>query len=87
MRLLRAYAPSDAGQRVVVEQGFGCAVEVTGTLVASQGKGQSVEMQVDSITVVGWVDDPDTSNPNISVDMFHTLTYRAARRLPALRVA
>ena len=38
----------------------GCSVEATGTLVASQGKGQSVEINADSIEVVGWVEDPDT---------------------------
>ena len=38
----------------------GCAVSVTGQLVASQGKGQSVEIQTASVQVVGWVDDPDT---------------------------
>ncbi|MEO8705854.1 MAG: OB-fold nucleic acid binding domain-containing protein, partial [Kofleriaceae bacterium] len=37
----------------------GCAVRVTGELVASQGKGQSVELRADTIEVVGWVDDPD----------------------------
>jgi asparaginyl-tRNA synthetase len=37
----------------------GCAVEAQGTLVASQGKGQSVEVQADSVKVVGWVDNPD----------------------------
>jgi asparaginyl-tRNA synthetase len=38
----------------------GCAVRATGELVASQGKGQSVEVRADSVEVVGWVDDPDT---------------------------
>ena len=38
----------------------GCAVEATGTIVPSQGKGQSFEMQANAIKVVGWVDDPDT---------------------------
>jgi asparaginyl-tRNA synthetase len=38
----------------------GCAVRATGELVASQGKGQSVEVRADKIEVVGWVDDPDT---------------------------
>src|SRR4026208_181843 len=38
----------------------GCAVEASGTLVQSQGQGQAVEVQADSVTVVGWVDDPDT---------------------------
>ncbi|MFO0874264.1 MAG: asparagine--tRNA ligase [Phycisphaerales bacterium] len=38
----------------------GCAVECTGPLVQSQGKGQSLEMQAESVNVVGWVDDPDS---------------------------
>ena len=38
----------------------GCAVEVDGTLVASQGSGQAVEMAASAVRVVGWVDDPDT---------------------------
>src|SRR3954468_22930366 len=37
----------------------GCAVRATGELVASQGKGQSLEVRGSSIEVVGWVDDPD----------------------------
>ena len=37
----------------------GFAIEVTGTLVASEGKGQSVEVQATSITIVGGVDDPE----------------------------
>ena len=38
----------------------GCAVCVSGTLVESQGKGQSVEIQASDVTVVGWVDDAET---------------------------
>src|SRR5262247_3180711 len=38
----------------------GCAVEATGTVVASQGKGQAFEMQASAIKVVGWVEDPDS---------------------------
>ncbi|MFK8075175.1 MAG: asparagine--tRNA ligase [Granulosicoccus sp.] len=37
----------------------GFAIEVTGTLVASEGRGQSVEVQATSITIVGGVDDPE----------------------------
>ncbi|HEY4239718.1 MAG TPA: asparagine--tRNA ligase [Kofleriaceae bacterium] len=37
----------------------GCAVRATGELVASQGKGQSVELRADALEVVGWVEDPD----------------------------
>ena len=36
----------------------GCAVTVTGTVVASQGAGQAIELLAESVTVVGWVDDP-----------------------------
>src|SRR3982751_6711918 len=38
----------------------GCAVVVGGKLVKSQGKGQAYEIQADRVTIVGWVDDPDT---------------------------
>jgi len=38
----------------------GCAVIARGELTASQGKGQAVEIQAETIEVVGWVDDPDT---------------------------
>ncbi|HSG87815.1 MAG TPA: asparagine--tRNA ligase [Pseudomonadales bacterium] len=38
----------------------GCAVAVDGRLVASQGKGQSVEVQASEVRVVGQVDDPET---------------------------
>lgn len=37
----------------------GCSIKVTGKLVESLGKGQSVEIQAESIKVLGWVDDPD----------------------------
>jgi len=43
----------------VVSIGAGCSVIATGTLVESQGQGQSVEVQASSLDVVGWVDDPE----------------------------
>ena len=43
----------------VVHLGAGCAVIATGTLVASEGQGQSVEIQATDIEVVGLVDEPD----------------------------
>jgi asparaginyl-tRNA synthetase len=43
----------------VVHLGAGCAVVATGTLVASEGQGQSVEIQATDIEVVGLVDEPD----------------------------
>lgn len=38
----------------------GCSVSVHGEVVASQGKGQAVEIKAESLEVVGWVDDPET---------------------------
>ena len=38
----------------------GCAVIVTGQLAASEGKGQSVEIQAGAVETVGLVDDPET---------------------------
>jgi asparaginyl-tRNA synthetase len=38
----------------------GCAVEATGSIVASSGKGQQFEMQAEAVRVVGWVEDPDS---------------------------
>lgn len=38
----------------------GCAVEITGKLVKSQGKGQAYEIQADAVKVDGWVEDPET---------------------------
>ena len=36
-----------------------CSIQVKGKLVASQGKGQSVEVQANEISVYGWVDEPE----------------------------
>ena len=44
----------------VLHLSSGCSVEVTGTLVESQGKGQSFEIQATKVVVVGWVDEPET---------------------------
>ncbi len=43
----------------VLKLSTGCAVIVSGELVESQGKGQSVEIQASEVEVVGWVDDPE----------------------------
>lgn len=47
-------------QQDVLKLTPGCSMSVTGTLVASQGKGQSFEIQADSISVLGWVENPDS---------------------------
>ncbi|AQS35947.1 asparaginyl-tRNA synthetase [Shewanella psychrophila] len=38
----------------------GCSVIMKGEVVESPGKGQSFELQVTSVEVAGWVEDPDT---------------------------
>src|SRR5258707_8040440 len=38
----------------------GCSVIAVGTLTASQGQAQAVELHAQSVEVVGWIDDPDT---------------------------
>ncbi|MEO8672045.1 MAG: asparagine--tRNA ligase [Tahibacter sp.] len=44
----------------VLRLSAGCGLIATGVLVASQGKGQSFELQASSIEVTGFVDDPET---------------------------
>jgi asparaginyl-tRNA synthetase len=58
---LQVVAPAELAnyQTDVLRITTGCAVRVTGELVASQGKGQAVELRGEAIEVVGWVDDPD----------------------------
>ncbi|MDD1475056.1 OB-fold nucleic acid binding domain-containing protein, partial [Dolichospermum sp. ST_sed4] len=38
----------------------GCSIIAAGNLIASPAAGQSVELQAENITIIGWVDDPDT---------------------------
>lgn len=38
----------------------GCSVEATGKLVESEGQGQAVELAVTQMSVLGWVDEPET---------------------------
>ena len=38
----------------------GCSIRAQGKLVESQGKGQSFEIQVTDIEVIGWVENPDS---------------------------
>lgn len=44
----------------VLHLGSGCSAAVRGMLVESRGRGQAVELQASEVTVMGWVDDPDT---------------------------
>jgi asparaginyl-tRNA synthetase len=58
---LQVVAPAELPnyQTDVIRITTGCAVRASGEVVASQGKGQAVEIRGESVDVVGWVDDPD----------------------------
>ena len=47
-------------QSEVLRLTAGCSLIARGRLVASQGKGQSFEIQLQTLDVCGWVDDPDS---------------------------
>ena len=59
---LQIVAPADLPNYAseVVHLTAGCAVSASGELVASSGKGQTVELRVDQLDVIGWVEDPET---------------------------
>ncbi len=44
----------------ILELSTGCAVRVEGTVVESSGRGQDREIKATAVTVVGWVDDPES---------------------------
>lgn len=50
----------DNYQSDVLRLTTGCSVLITGKVVISPGQGQAYEIQASSVTVIGWVDDPDT---------------------------
>ncbi len=58
---LQVVAPAELPEYAEIVQKLttGCAVRVTGEVVASQGKGQTVELRAEQIECVGWVEDPE----------------------------
>jgi len=44
----------------ILKLGSGCSISAQGRLVASQGKGQAVEIQAESVEILGFVDNPET---------------------------
>lgn len=44
----------------VLKLSAGCSLRVTGTLTASQGQGQNLELKANEIIVLGWVEDPES---------------------------
>ncbi len=58
---IQAVAPSALANYATEVQKLtsGCAVEVEGEVVASQGQGQKVEINATAVRVVGWVEDPE----------------------------
>ncbi len=59
---LQVVAPADLPNYASEVQRLtaGCAVVADGELIRSEGKGQAFEVRASSVTVVGWVEDPDT---------------------------
>lgn len=59
---IQVVAPADLPnyEDEVLRLTSGCAVECTGELVESRGRGQRYEIQAETVRVVGWVEDPDT---------------------------
>ncbi|WP_409420348.1 asparagine--tRNA ligase [Pseudaeromonas sp. ZJS20] len=59
---IQAVVPNslDNYEQDVLRLTTGCSVAVTGVVAESQGKGQSFELQATQVSVIGWVDDPDT---------------------------
>ncbi len=59
---IQAVVPSELENYTseVLQITTGCAVEITGTLAESQGKGQSLEIQAARVLVVGWVEDAES---------------------------
>ncbi len=59
---IQAVAPNSLNnyESEVIKLTTGCSVSVDGTIVKSEGAGQAYEIQVESVTVLGWVENPDT---------------------------
>jgi asparaginyl-tRNA synthetase len=59
---IQVVAPGDLPNYAseIAKLSAGCSISVDGTLVASQGKGQAVEVAATAVQVLGWVDDPET---------------------------
>lgn len=58
---IQAVVPNTLANYAAVKSiSSGFSVEISGKLVASQGKGQNVEVQADSVTIIGEVENPET---------------------------
>jgi asparaginyl-tRNA synthetase len=60
----------------------GCSLVATGKLVRSEGKNQSYEIQASAITVVGWVEDPESypvSPKHHSMEYLRTVAHLRPR--------
>ncbi len=58
---IQLVVPEDlANYEDVTKLGAGCSISATGTLVASEGQGQAVEIQATELNVIGWVEDAES---------------------------
>ena len=70
--------------------GAGCSVRVWGQLVASQGAGQTHELQAARVEVLGWVDDPQTypiQPKELSVEHLRSVPHLRHRTTHAAAIA
>ncbi|MEM7082775.1 MAG: asparagine--tRNA ligase [Pseudomonadota bacterium] len=81
---IQAIADGDLAnyENEIIEIVTGCSVEITGKLVAVDGRGQDREIQATHVTVIGWVDDPDTypiSKKRHSFEFLRTVAHLRPR--------
>ncbi|MFT7684809.1 MAG: asparaginyl-tRNA synthetase [Candidatus Azotimanducaceae bacterium] len=58
---IQAVVPNDlSNYEDVLKITTGAAVIITGLLVVSEGKGQSVEIHANAVDIIGWIDEPET---------------------------
>ena len=58
---IQAVVPNDLNNyEDVLKITTGAAVIITGVLVVSEGKGQSVEIHASAVEIIGWIDEPET---------------------------
>ncbi|MXP56138.1 asparagine--tRNA ligase [Pantoea sp. Mhis] len=62
LKTIQAIANNDLNnyQDEILKLTTGCSVKVTGVIVNSLGKGQTIELQANIFKIIGWIDDPET---------------------------
>ena len=84
---IQAVVPSELENYAdVLQIATGAALSITGQLVESGGKGQSVEIQATTVRIVGLVDDPESypiAKKRHSFEYLRTVSHLRPRNLAA----